>query len=431
MGHLDWQHRSRMSLNDITARMARISDVDTLYRLFLLAVTTDECLGFSRAILFLRNNGDEHRLVATEAFGAQSSSVAEDQWAEAGKVFLSDKIASCASAPQTRRGDLRELIPQLVLDLQQHPEIYRSFKAREMMVRRHGQAHVVHEEGLRHIVCPEDGEYVFAPLWVGGELIGAVLGDRAFLPATEIAPERLELLRLLVGQFALMLEALRLRREEQEATIIHELARGVGYSLKTRAAALEGRISNLSYALGDTHHDAIDQLKRAVSFFGRAGTVASKLMQIEEIRIGPGERYDLNAVLAEMEDALSDPRITLARADSAVYVQAEHHYIEDMLLEILWNASEFADRETGRIEVTVRAEGDMARVDCVDNGPGIHREVRADLFKPFKCYPATRMGLGLSYVERLVGAYRGTVEEIGTWKQGAHFVVRIPLAKDN
>jgi signal transduction histidine kinase len=39
------------------------------------------------------------------------------------------------------------------------------------------------------------------------------------------------------------------------------------------------------------------------------------------------------------------------------------------------------------------------------------------------------MGLGLSYVARLAEAYGGTVEEIGSWGKGAHFVVRIPLTE--
>jgi C4-dicarboxylate-specific signal transduction histidine kinase len=225
-----------------------------------------------------------------------------------------------------------------------------------------------------------------------------------------------------------MLEALKLRREEQESIIAKELARGVSYSLRTRAAALEARISNLAYALAGSHQEAIDGLKQAVRFFERAGTIASKHLRLEEIQVGGGERLDLKAVLSEMVDALADPRIALGRVDSA-WVQAERHYLEDVFLEVLWNACSFSSRETGRITVTLRTEGSMARVDCVDNGPGIHPDFRPSLFKPFKCYPASRMGLGLSYVARLLKAYGGTIEEIGTWKQGAHFVVRIPLVE--
>jgi C4-dicarboxylate-specific signal transduction histidine kinase len=290
----------------------------------------------------------------------------------------------------------------------------------------------VYEPELRRIVCPDGNdrcEYVVAPLVVGGEVRGAVLADRAFLDPTDILPGRLELLEFLTGEFALMLEALKLRREEEEARIARELARGVSYSLRTRAAALEARISNLGHALGQTHRDAIDRLKRALGFFKRAGTIAARLARLEQIRPGTGERLDLNHILLEIVEVLADPRITFMPAHAAVYVQAERHYLEDVFLEILWNACDFTDRQKGKITVTLWAEEGMARVDCRDNGPGIHPEFRADLFKPFKCYPASRMGFGLSYVMGLVNAYGGTFQEIGTWLQGAHFVVRIPLVE--
>jgi signal transduction histidine kinase len=433
MRKLNWYLRTKISLNDVTAAMARISDASTLYRLFLLAITTDECLGFSRVILFLPQGDDERRLVAAEAVGARSRSVAEVQWKEADATPLKDKMEACAQSPQTRPGDLRELLPPLALDLRQHPTIFQAFKDRKAVVRRRGQPHAIHDAQILAILCPEgnqDGEYVLAPLTSGGAVTGAVLADRAFLMASDIAPERLDLLQLLTGEFAMMLEAIEFRREEQEAMIASELAQGISYSLRTRAAALEGAISNLAYDLGDSHQEAIDSLKRAVEFFERAGTLASKFLRSEEIHISKEERLDLNTVLGEMVDALKDPRITVDRADHPVCVQAERGYIEDVFLEIVWNACDFTDRKTGSIKVTVRADGSMARVECVDNGPGIHPDFRSNLFKRFKCYPASRMGLGLSYAARLVRAYGGTIEEIGVWQQRAHFVVRIPLAEE-
>jgi signal transduction histidine kinase len=430
---LNWSLRTRISLGDITARMARMSDVSTLYRLFLLAITANECLGFSRAILFLRQNGEKYRFIATETVGARSRSVAETRWEEAEAMSFEDKMEACDGPSEARKGDLREVIPQLVLDLQEQTEIRQRFREGKMVVRRHGRPHIVPEGQLRDLLCPEDDEdceYVLAPLAVGGEVTGAVLADRAFLAPSEITPGRLELLHFLTGEFALMLEAVKLRREEEEAKIAKELARGISYSLKTRSAALEGRLSNFAHELGGAHKEAIDGLKRAVKFFGRAGTVASKPQRLEDFGPRKGEKLDVNTVLAEMVDALADPRVTLIAAETALCVQAERHYIEDILLEILWNACDFADRESGQITVKVGREEGMVRVDCVDNGRGIHPDFRQHLFKPFKCYPASRMGLGLSYAARIVEAYGGTVKEIGSWQQGAHFVVRIPLVKE-
>jgi signal transduction histidine kinase len=428
---LNWHLRTKIYLNDLTTTMARTSDLGTLYRLFLLAITTHECLGFSRAILFLRQDRDGYKLTATEAVGARSASVAQMRWQEADAVSLRHKMDACAQHPQTRSGDLREVILHRILDLEEGPEMLRALKDGRTLVRRWGQPHPIKDTGLRAVLWADgnvDCEYAIVPLLAAGDIAGAVLVDRAFLPSTDHENERLELLQFLTPEFAVVLEAVKLRHEEQEAKAATELARDVSYSLRTRAAALEGRLSNFAHVLGGAHKETIDRLKRAARFFGRAGTVASKLLRLEEIGVGSGEKLDLNEVLSEM-DVMTDARINLVRADKPVRVQAERHLIEDVFLELLWNAKDFTDPETGRITVTVQAEDGMARVDCIDNGPGIHPDFRPHLFKRFKCNPASRMGLGLSYAERLVKAYEGTITEIGTWQRGAHFVVRFPLAK--
>jgi len=433
MRQLNWHLNAKISLNEITAVMARTSDVNSLYRLFLLAITTNECLGFSRAILFLRQTGPDYMLSVTEAVGAQSQREAELRWGEADAVPLQEKMQTCTRPPRSRPGDLREVTSQLTLDLEQYPEIFPSLREGRTLVRRRGDPHILRDRWFHEVLYPEgsrDGEYVLAPLTAGGEVTGAVLADRAFLESTDIDPARLELLQFIAGEFALMIESLKLHREEEEARIAKELARGISYSLRTRAAALETRIANFAHDLGGAHQEVIDGLKRAVQFFGRAGTVASKLQCLEEIDVGRGEKLDLNGILNGIVDFLSDARIHSVLADAPVCVQAEVRYIEDILLEIIWNACDFTDRETGKIEVTVQAEGPIARVDCKDNGPGIHPDFREHLFKPYRCYPASRMGLGLSYVARLVKAYDGTIKEIGTWQQGAHFIVRIPLARE-
>jgi GAF domain-containing protein/two-component sensor histidine kinase len=217
------------------------------------------------------------------------------------------------------------------------------------------------------------------------------------------------------------------RHEEQKISTAKELARGLSYSLRTRSAALRARISNLAYKLGPSHKADINSLYRATDFFIRVGTVASKLTRLEGTQSGGGEKVDVNAVLTEMVEALDDPRITLVPMDRPVSVWAERQYIEDSMMEIVWNACEFAASSTGQIKLTVSTEGGMARIDCEDNGQGIHPDFRPDMFKSFKCYPATRMGFGLFYADCLIKLCGGTIGEIGTWGIGAHFVVRIPL----
>jgi signal transduction histidine kinase len=429
---LNWNLRTKSTLAEITAAMARVSDIDAGYRHLLLAITADECLGFSRAIVFVRQADNTDVFIAKEAVGSVSQALAECRWKEAEETSLGEKMDACAVHPPMREGDLRQTASQLELDLQAHPDVRHAFSSQKMVYRKFGATHLLSDSSLRQVLYPNGHtsiEYVLVPLCTGGRVTGAVLADRAFLSPTDISSDRLELLSFLTGEFALMLEAIRLRREEEETQTAMTITRGVNYSLRTRAAALEARLANLAYELGGRHQDSIDGLKRGLLFFKGMGTIAAKLIESGKVLSSESEVVDLNEVVDDVLANLSDARITTKLTSQTVKVRGERHYLDDVFWEIFWNACEFADRQTGTIEVTVNAEGDMVRVDCVDNGPGIHPDFRQHLFQPFKCYPASRMGLGLSYVSGLIERYGGTIEEIGRWEQGAHFVVRIPLAE--
>jgi len=433
MRRLNWVLGTEISLNEITAVMARIADDETLHRLFLLAITADECLGFTRAVFFRRVDGDDNRLAACEAVGARERSAAEDRWREASFIMLSEKMRRCEEPREVRPGDLQEDVVGLTLDLNELSHDQTSFREGKTMVRRRGQPHLFREPKLLRILRADanhDREYVLAPLTAGGVLLGAVLADRAFLPSSDIEPQRLDLLQLLTSQFALILEANRFRQEEQEAAIARRLASGINYSLRTRAAALEARLAIFAREMGDRRPDAIPRMKRAVKFFGRAGTLATKLLRMGDQPHVKGTPINLRRVVASLVDTLADRRVILVPDSAVLRVAVEQYYLEDLLLEVLWNACEITDQTSGRITVTVSQEGTMARVDCVDNGPGILPDFETQLFEPFQCYPVTRMGLGLYYAARIVEACGGSIEEIGVWQEGAHFVIRIPLSED-
>jgi signal transduction histidine kinase len=104
-------------------------------------------------------------------------------------------------------------------------------------------------------------------------------------------------------------------------------------------------------------------------------------------------------------------------------------HAEDIVLELLANALAFCDKASPRVEVTTASEGGFARLDVTDNGPGIYKTMKSNLYKRFKRYPEGRLGMGLAYVKSLLDAYGGTIEEIGARGADAHFVVKLPLKR--
>ena len=81
----------------------------------------------------------------------------------------------------------------------------------------------------------------------------------------------------------------------------------------------------------------------------------------------------------------------------------------------------------GTIEITVRAEGDRAVVEILDNGPGIRPEDLPHVFDRFFTGSAERggTGLGLAIVKRLVEAHGGTVRLEPREQGGTRAIVEV------
>jgi two-component system sensor histidine kinase GlrK len=111
---------------------------------------------------------------------------------------------------------------------------------------------------------------------------------------------------------------------------------------------------------------------------------------------------------------------------------------------LLSNAVKFS-HQGGRIKVSLRQDGEFARIDVVDTGPGIAAGEKARVFDAFYQGSAAQeghvkgTGIGLSIAKEYVAAHHGDIEIVddtpgsgdetpgNTASRGAHFRVRLPL----
>jgi two-component system CheB/CheR fusion protein len=109
--------------------------------------------------------------------------------------------------------------------------------------------------------------------------------------------------------------------------------------------------------------------------------------------------------------------------------------LQQVVSNLLTNAIKFTP-ESGRVAVTVKATGDMARITVTDTGVGIEPSFLPHVFNRFSQEDSSNtrlnggLGLGLAIVRHLVEQHGGTVEAqsdgIG---KGALFSVALPLMK--
>lgn len=121
-------------------------------------------------------------------------------------------------------------------------------------------------------------------------------------------------------------------------------------------------------------------------------------------------------------------RITLNCEGSAGCIAAcDAEQITQVILNLLLNAIQVLP-EAGRIDISVKPQGEHILLTVADDGPGIPPEQREQVFDPFFTQRSGGIGLGLSIVRQIVAAHHGEISVGVSALQGAEFRLRLPLA---
>lgn len=129
-----------------------------------------------------------------------------------------------------------------------------------------------------------------------------------------------------------------------------------------------------------------------------------------------------------------DVRLDLA-APEPLEVLADADRLREVIDNLVDNALRYAPPGSA-VGVSVRREGDRARLSVQDSGPGLSLGEQAHVFDRF--YRADRSrarhsggtGLGLSIAQAIVGAHRGQLSVQSAPGRGCTFLVDLPVADD-
>ena len=190
-----------------------------------------------------------------------------------------------------------------------------------------------------------------------------------------------------------------------------------------------------------------DVLARGLEVIERSASAQQKLIDdlLDVSRIVTGKlRLELDAVaLASVIDSAVEEARTAAEAKGvALESRSDHglpllmgdaHRLKQVIGNLLSNAIHFTPRG-GRIQVSLRRDGDGAHISVTDSGEGIAREFLPHVFERFRQADSsstrshTGLGIGLAIVRHLVELHGGTVRAESAGKgQGATFHVLLPL----
>ncbi|MBI5366340.1 MAG: two-component sensor histidine kinase [Planctomycetes bacterium] len=228
-----------------------------------------------------------------------------------------------------------------------------------------------------------------------------------------------------------------LRPDDEQAGLLSALAAGLAHEIRNPLSTLQ---VNLQLLKEDWLNPSTPRETRALK---KVETILRETRRLEDIlndflRFAAHHEIvladcDLHQVLDEILDFLTPEWTRLGIGLTRDYdrklplVGLDRNLFRQAVLNLLINARQVL-ASGGRVVVRTRREGDRARIDIADDGPGIKPEDLPHIFKVFFSTKKGGTGLGLPTARRIVAEHDGTLAVDSEPGRGSTFTIRLPLA---
>lgn len=235
---------------------------------------------------------------------------------------------------------------------------------------------------------------------------------------------------------------LRISRDEgllSQQTVSRELIRGLAHEVKNPLGGLRGAAQLLAKQLDDP------ELREYTDVIIKE---ADRLQTLVNRMLGPSTRHatrdtNIHEVLERVHSLVTaevGERITLVRDydPSIPDMQADREQLIQAVLNIVRNAAQAIDgfgeivlrtRILRKYFIGTKRYRLVAKVEIIDDGPGIPKELQDKVFFPMVTGRAEGTGLGLSIAQSLVQQHHGLIECTSSPGHTV-FTLLIPLVTD-
>ena len=130
--------------------------------------------------------------------------------------------------------------------------------------------------------------------------------------------------------------------------------------------------------------------------------------------------------VAALEDEARSRGVVVVAPAADATLHGDERKIRQAVLNVLLNAVQSA---RARVDITIASEGDAARIEIRDDGPGFDATILKDATRPFVTTKTSGSGLGLTVAQSVIDQHRGTLA-IQSHDRGARVVITLPLARE-
>jgi len=234
-------------------------------------------------------------------------------------------------------------------------------------------------------------------------------------------------------------------RQAQEALVrteklaaIGRLAASIGHELRNPLAAirnawyyLDRRVIHAPEAQSDKR---IQQFSKVIATeIDRCAKIIGELLDFSRERAifrAPTAAHELvqSALAVVVKPAETIELLNHVSKDLPV-PNVDADQFRQVLVNLLQNAVEAVDPQTGRVEVRASVDSGELTLRVIDNGKGMTESVRARIFEPLYTTKLRGTGLGLAIVEGIVKRHDGRISVASVLDAGTTFTIVIPLGE--
>ena len=303
------------------------------------------------------------------------------------------------------------------------------------------------------------GAWIFLPLGIAGRAVGALAfgfaGHRRFTAldrhfadtVSRYCAQALDRVRLRIAAASAIAEASEARLMAEHANNAKTVfLRAMSHELRTPLNAISGYTEILEMGIrGVVNPEQIKDLgriKRAASYLLRLINDVLTIARFEGARPLEVIPIPVNVMLAEVDGLCAlqakakGLTLSVARCEGEVVVAADAERFQQILLNLITNATKFT-LAGGKIDVVSDVHDNAVRIRVRDTGLGIRPVDIERVFEPFvqidrHLTSSTQqgVGLGLSISRELARAMSGDLTLESVEGIGSTFTLTLPLASD-
>lgn len=187
----------------------------------------------------------------------------------------------------------------------------------------------------------------------------------------------------------------------------------------------------------DTERRTARRIKTLRAEVNRLEEILDDFLRYAGIRKLNLARVDLNRVLEEVT-AFIAPECARLKVDLLFYpnrdlpiMRLDERLVKQAVLNLLLNALQAMEEDEasdgGQLIVRTGIEGEYARIDVIDTGPGIPESVRERIWEVYFSRRRQGSGLGLPTARRIAEEHGGDLTLESEVGKGSDFVLLIPL----